>query len=557
MFNFSSDPYIAENQMRAIIYHLMAFAYIDADFNPAERRFIRSHIARLVEERARAVSGRQAVSPEVLAKWTKHFHEVQEEIDHRIQGYFHEPVAHGETNEQFVLARLKLGCFELLKRLDEQGQQAILEAVEQLMLADGVIHPNEQTFHDEIARLITSAEEVDEVEIQLLDEGEVIIGQTQHPLPAMENHPFLSRQEWDFSRDPVAFDQESRGDMVLVDRVRKVLDEQRLAGQGKLGAADKLSAFPPGAQFLDGHVWVLSPLTAVDHELLVLGDLHGCYSCLKAALLQVDFFAKAQAHADDPGQHPPIYLVFLGDYIDRGRFSLSGTLRTAMQLFVQMPQHVFILRGNHEYFVDLDGRILAPVRPCEAMDSISAVAKNEVLATYMHLFEALPNMLAFGDLFFVHGGIPRADTLEASFSSLASLNDDELRFQMMWSDPSEADVIPLELQQASARFPFGKRQFLQFMSRLGCKVMVRGHEQIDEGFRLVYDEPSAKLATLFSAGGAQNNDLPSDSSYRQVRPMALTIRYCSGVSTLTPFEIDYARFNDPRTNAFFKEKLGG
>ena len=32
---------------------------------------------------------------------------------------------------------------------------------------------------------------------------------------------------------------------------------------------------------------------------------------------------------------------------------------------------------------------------------------------------------------------------------------------MLWSDPGEADVIPLELQKANARFPFGRRQFEQ------------------------------------------------------------------------------------------------
>jgi hypothetical protein len=189
------------------------------------------------------------------------------------------------------------------------------------------------------------------------------------------------------------------------------------------------------------------------------------------------------------------------------------------------------------------------------MDSIAAVADNEVFATYMKLFEALPNIFVFGDMIFVHGGIPRDDTFKERYEGIASLNDYDLRFQMMWSDPSEVDAVPLDLQQASARFPFGKRQFQRFMSRIGCRVMIRGHEVIDEGFRAVYDDPEAKLLTIFSAGGAKNDDLPPDSYYRKVRPMALTIRHRAGVSSITPFEIDYARFNDPEFNAFFKQKL--
>ena len=44
----------------------------------------------------------------------------------------------------------------------------------------------------------------------------------------------------------------------------------------------------------------------------VLGDLHGCYSCLKAALLQADFFRKVQAWHDDPANNPKMVAVLLG-----------------------------------------------------------------------------------------------------------------------------------------------------------------------------------------------------------------------------------------------------
>ena len=40
-----------------------------------------------------------------------------------------------------------------------------------------------------------------------------------------------------------------------------------------------------------------------------------------------------------------------------------------------------------------------------------------------------------------------------------------------------------------------------------------------------------------------------------VTPMALTIRYKDGSSQLTPFLLDYERYNDPEHNAFFREPL--
>jgi hypothetical protein len=59
------------------------------------------------------------------------------------------------------------------------------------------------------------------------------------------------------------------------------------------------------------------------------------------------------------------------------------------------------------------------------------------------------------------------------------------------------------------------------------------------------------LLSLFSAGGADNFDLPPESSYRSVSPMAATIRLENGTAQVTPWLIDYKRFNDPKRNRFF------
>ena len=65
---------------------------------------------------------------------------------------------------------------------------------------------------------------------------------------------------------------------------------------------------------------------------------------------------------------------------------------------------------------------------------------------------------------------------------------------MLWSDPSTADYIPDDLQAQNARFPFGKKQFEAFMARLGCSMMVRGHEKVDAGFK--HDVRRGRVAAL-------------------------------------------------------------
>jgi hypothetical protein len=187
------------------------------------------------------------------------------------------------------------------------------------------------------------------------------------------------------------------------------------------------------------------------------------------------------------------------------------------------------------------------------MDTLKPHLSEEVFSHYVQLFESMPSAFLFEKFLFVHGGIPRDATLKAQYKDLSSLNEWDLRFQMMWSDPSSADVIPASLQEQSARFPFGKLQCQAFLQRLGCHTIFRGHEKVEEGFRRTYDEDAVSLFTVFSSGGAENNDLPEDSSYRSVTPMAAILRYRDGKSEVSPFVIDYKSFNDGSRNGFYQD----
>jgi hypothetical protein len=558
MISFSNDSRIAEEQMHAVIFYLTAFGYIDGDFDQDEKRFVRDYISNLVDARAtQSLRGEHlAMKDDITTRWTKHFHEVLDEVDHQILSHFTESVAEGEDTRQFVIAKLKLRCYELFKKFDEDNRQALLATVDELMHADGVVHPNELNFRNELFELLEAPMDLDDSEIEHVKEGEVVVNAARKLAPREDNHPFFQRFEWDYAMtDPDTLAKQAQGEIALIHRTMAKLDEQRQKGKGRLSGVQDVSEFAGQEPFFDGHIYVLPANAEKDYELLVLGDLHGCYSCLKGALLQADFFGKVQAFHDDPVNNPDVKLVLLGDYIDRGRFSYNGVLRTVMQLFLTVPEHVYMLRGNHEYYVELNGRIYGGVRPAEAINSLQDVAPEEIFHAYRDLFDSLPNMLLFDRMLFVHAGIPRDDTMAQKWMGLESLNDPEIRFQMLWSDPSEAEFIPLDLQKSNARFPFGRRQFKSFMSRLGATLMVRGHERIVEGFKKIYDDADAKLFNLFSAGGKNNNDLPPNSNYREVTPMALTIRQTKGVVQMTPFIIDYERYNDPEFNAFFKGRV--
>ncbi len=551
MLTFSADGPEAERQMRAVIFYMTTFGYIDGDFDDAERKYVRQYIRKLVEHRVKgAVQSDDRLAEELTHKYATHFLEVFETIDHQVKDLFTEAVAEGEEQDTFVHAKLKLRCFEIFQSFDEANQEQLMETVDELINADGQVHPAEAKFRGELADLLNQ-----DLGIELLEEEGERTVRVSHAAfqTSPSDHPFFAQLESDYNSDNrEQLLAQVQADRSLMDRVMAIWDQQRAFGRGKLAGRQRVTEYSAGTEFLDGHTYLTIPESGRDYELIVIGDLHGCYSCLKAVLTQTDFFAKVAAYDKNPDTALIPKLVLLGDYIDRGIFSYQGVLRSVMQLVSKAPEHVVMLRGNHEYYIEHQGKVYGAVRPSEAMDNLKPHFSEDIFQHYIQLFEAMPNTFFFDRFMFVHAGIPRDVTLKTKYRDLSSLNDWDVRFQMMWSDPSSADVIPAALQEQSARFPFGKLQCQAFLQRVGCHTLFRGHEKIIEGFRQTYDEDAVSLFSIFSSGGAENNDLPVDSSYRSVTPKAVSIRYKDGQSSVHPFDIDYKSFNEARRNRFYE-----
>ena len=550
MLTFSSSGPEAEKQMRAVIFYLTTFGYIDGDFDAAEKEFVRGYVRQLVKHRVAGANLDAATAGELTTKFTTHFLEVFEGIDRQVMDLFTEAVAEGEAQDTFVHAKLKLRCFEIFKSFDGKSQELLLSTVDELIHADGQVHPAEAKFRAELTDLLN-----EELGVELLDEEAtrpLSVAGPRVMATKADDHPFFAQFEQHYSADRDALVKQIGSDRGLMDRVIAIWDQQRALGRNKLKGKTNVNQFAPGSDFLDGHVHVLTPEVGREYELTIIGDLHGCYSCLKAVLTQTDVLKKIADYEKKPEGKVCPKLVLLGDYIDRGMFSYHGVLRSILQLFAKHPDHVHVLRGNHEYYVEHQGKVYGAVRPSEAMSTLKPHLSDEVFQHYIKLFEAMPTSLLFEKFLFVHGGIPKDSTIKALYKDLSSLNEWDIRFQMMWSDPSSADVIPASLQDQSSRFPFGKLQCQAFLQRLGCHTIFRGHEKVDEGFREEYAEDAISLFTIFSSGGKTNDDLPADSSYRSVTPMAATLRFKDGVSEVTPFAIDYESFNDPARNKFYQ-----
>ena len=548
MIQLSDDPEVAEQQVEAVLFYLTTCGYIDDDFDLTEKSFIRSILRKLVTARVDAGGPLDAeLRFEQIERQHEHYIELFQQIDYEVRSLMAEVVADGEDSKHFVLTKLKLRCFELFRQLTVENRAALLGLVDEFISADGVVHPAEVQFRNDLASLLGQPG----IPEPTVDVGERVEIARPIELPiGATDHPFFTGFEHNYSPDPGVIRAQISVDLAVLDQAEAKWQEQRRAGAGRLDGHQRVQDLQ-GPEFLDGHIYAV-PRDNRDYELIVLGDLHGCYSCLKAAVTQSQFMEKVKAYRTNPKQNPDVRLVLLGDYIDRGRFSLNGVLRGVLKLFIAAPEHVFVLRGNHEYYIEYQGRIYGGVKPSDTISSLQSLVPDEVFHRYLTFFEQMPNVLLYDNMMFVHGGIPRDALLAERWRDLGSLNDPEMRFQMLWSDPSRADTVPAELQAASARFAFGRLQFRAFMGHIGCNLLVRGHEKVNAGFRDHYPKDDIRLLTLFSAGGVANEDLPPDSNYRDVRPMAMTITRAGGETKVTPWAIDYRAYQGPERNAFFR-----
>ncbi len=557
MLVLSSDPVVALREMNGLIFYLATFSYIDGEFDPSEMAFIRKTIKKVVEHRIDASphSSDPAQREALVHKFTMDFEDVLQAARHEVSTIFGESVAEAESQTGFVTCRLKQRCFEIFNAFAPELQERMIRTVDELLMADGQAHPAELQFRQELLELLHQSLELP-YEAPEGDPLPVEVFELDSKPHEPRADPYFAHFEHRYSLVTGERSGQLSADHDLVKAALGTLDRLARHGHGRLSGQSSVEGITGVEQFLDGNVAVLSPRPEKRYELLVLGDTHGCYSCFKAALMQSRFLEKLAAYRSDPINNPDPKLVLLGDYLDRGLYGLSGVVRLALHLFVGAPEHVYVLRGNHEMFIEHEGVIYSAVRPAESIEGVRMHASREMLLEYMTLWESLPGMLLFGRTLFVHGGIPRDALIKERVRSLEGLNDPEVKFQMLWSDPSVVDVIPRSLQEQSYRFGYGRLQCRGFLRRLGCHSMIRGHDRVDEGFRLNFLDDQIMTATIFSAGGADNRDLPEQSDYRDIRPMALTVALEGGLDgpvRVEAWPIDYLPYNSAELNGFFRK----
>jgi len=223
-------------------------------------------------------------------------------------------------------------------------------------------------------------------------------------------------------------------------------------------------------------------------ESVVVGDLHGDLDSLIGILRVSNFIKKAQCGKK-------VFLVFLGDYGDRGMYS-SEVYYVVLALKEAYQENVVLMRGNHEGPDDL---LAVPHDLPFQLRSRFGEGGTIAYMKLKELFGQLYVAVILRDRYvFLHGGVPSdAKSLDdVAFAHLKHPKESHLE-QILWSDPEE-DIAGTYASPRGAGRLFGSDVTERFLTMLGVHVLVRGHEPENEGFRINH---GGRVLTLFSRKG--------------------------------------------------------
>jgi len=215
----------------------------------------------------------------------------------------------------------------------------------------------------------------------------------------------------------------------------------------------------------------------VDSPVTICGDIHGQFYDLKE-LFKIG------------GDCPETNYLFLGDFVDRGFYSVE-TFLLLLALKVRYPDRITLIRGNHE------SRQITQVYGFydECLRKYGSV---NVWRYCTEIFDYLSlSAIIDGRTFCVHGGLsPSLSTLDQirAIDRKQEVPHDGPMCDLLWSDPE--DIEGWGLSPRGAGYLFGGDVVAKWNETNGTDLICRAHQLVMEGYKYMFSET---LVTVWSA----------------------------------------------------------
>lgn len=195
---------------------------------------------------------------------------------------------------------------------------------------------------------------------------------------------------------------------------------------------------------------------------------------------------------DTGGKCPGTQYLFLGDFVDRGFYSVESLL-LLLSLKIRYPDRITLIRGNHESrqittvygFYDECLRKYGNANVwrycCEVFDYVSLGAL----------------VGGKGGVFCVHGGLsPDIDTIDEirTLDRKQEVPHEGAMCDLLWSDPDE--FSSWGVSPRGAGYLFGENETRKFCCKNDVSLIARAHQLVMEGYREMFN---GSLVTVWSA----------------------------------------------------------
>lgn len=227
------------------------------------------------------------------------------------------------------------------------------------------------------------------------------------------------------------------------------------------------------------------PVVQLLDPVVVVGDLHGHLHDLLRIFCE-------------NGLPPKTSYLFLGDYVDRGDYSLE-VITILLAFRTVFPNNICLLRGNHE------------------VSSVNALYgfKQEIVDIYgspfiwnimNDIFIYFPFAAVISkDIFCVHGGISQyfvsiADIMKIQMPALRITDEAN---DLLWSDPNmEVKSNKFTVNKRGRGCSFNRQATREFLAINKMTCIIRGHQCMKDGIEKQHE---GDVITVFSASDYAGN----------------------------------------------------